>query len=127
LGKILVVDDEPDIAESVKKGLEADGFKVDAFTNPRDALKNFVPAAYDTAILDIRMPGMNGFQLYKELLKRDGEIRVLFFSAFEDYREEFRAAFPELDTGSYLKKPSSLTVIKERIRREAEPRSVRVS
>jgi DNA-binding response OmpR family regulator len=115
----LVVDDERDIVESVKLGLEADGFKVDGFTDPRAALTSFKPGVYDTAILDIRMPGMNGFQLYKELLKIDGRVRVLFFSAYEDYRDDFRKAFPELDPGYYMKKPSSLSVIKERVRLEA--------
>jgi hypothetical protein len=45
------------------------------------------------------MPGMNGFQLYKEILKRDGRTKVRFFTAFEEFREEFRKASPNLTSG----------------------------
>jgi two-component system, OmpR family, response regulator CpxR len=61
--KILVVDDEPDITLLFKEALEEEGFKVDIFNDPMNALKNFKPRFYDLVILDIVMPNMDGIKL----------------------------------------------------------------
>ncbi|HEX5976613.1 MAG TPA: response regulator, partial [Nitrososphaeraceae archaeon] len=62
--KILVVDDEPDVTYALKATLEATGsFDIYPFNEPSLALSNFKPDTYDLAILDIRMPQMNGFEL----------------------------------------------------------------
>lgn len=87
------------------------GFEVDAYGDPEKALRDFVANRYQAAILDVKMPKMNGFQLYREILKRDDNIRIRFFTAFEEYRQEFRKAFPELDEGSFIKKPSMIAQI----------------
>jgi DNA-binding response OmpR family regulator len=113
--KILLVDDEPDIVHAVKKGLEMRGLLVDAFEDPEEALKAFRPNTYNVAILDIRMPRMNGFQLYREILKRDDKVRVRFFTAFEEFREEFKRAFPELDEHRFIKKPTTISKIAEEL------------
>jgi two-component system, OmpR family, response regulator ChvI len=101
--RILLVDDEPDIVDAVKEGLELRGVSVDAFIDSEKALQAFRTNTYDVALLDIRMPKMNGFQLYREIEKRDGKVRVRFFTAFETYREEFKKAFPELDERRFIK------------------------
>ena len=111
--KILLVDDEPDIVQSVKERLEMRGLSVDAFDDPEKALQAFKPDTYDIAILDIRMPKMNGFRLYREIEKRDAKVRVRFFTAFETYREEFKKAFPELDERRFIKKPLTISKIAE--------------
>jgi len=54
---------------------------------------------------------MNGFQLYREIMKRDDKVKVRFFTAFEEFREEFRKAFPELDERRFIRKPASLSKI----------------
>jgi two-component system, OmpR family, response regulator ChvI len=107
--KLFLVDDEPDITKAVKLGLEMKGFQVDAYNDPLEALQNFKPGMYDLALLDIRMPKLNGFELYRELLKVDDRIRVRFFTAFEEYRTEFKKAFPELDQSRFIRKPASLS------------------
>ena len=109
--KILVVDDETDILQVVKLGLERRGLSIDAFDDPEEALRAFKPNTYDLAILDVRMPKMNGFQLYREISKRDDKVKVRFFTAFEEFREEFRKAFPELDERRFIRKPASLSKI----------------
>ncbi len=66
--KILVVDDDPDITSLYKATLEGQaGFKVDTSNDPREALSNFKPHYYNISLIDVRMPGMDGFDLYKEL------------------------------------------------------------
>src|SRR5438105_7097247 len=95
MNSIAVVDDEPDIAEVLKRGLEQNGFSVEAFTDPESALRKFRPGAYDMMIIDIRMPKLNGFDLYRELRKKDGKIKVVFLTAFEIYYDEFRKMFPD--------------------------------
>jgi|SRR5256884_1925240 len=113
--RILLVDDERDIVEAVKKGLEMRGLAVDAFDDPVKALKAFKPNTYNVAILDVRMPKLNGFQLYREILKRDDKVRVRFFTAFEEFREEFKKAFPELDERRFIKKPTTISKIAEEL------------
>jgi DNA-binding response OmpR family regulator len=103
--RILLVDDEPDVLAS---GLERQGFNVDAFDDPLKALQRFKTPSYDIALLDVKMPDMNGFQLYREILKLDSAVKVRFFTAFEEYREEFQRAFPELDERRFTKKPTTL-------------------
>jgi DNA-binding response OmpR family regulator len=78
--KILVVDDDPDITSLYKTALEGhEGFKVETFNDPRETLSNFKPHYYDISLIDVRMPGMNGFELYDELKKTRSDIQSLFY------------------------------------------------
>jgi DNA-binding response OmpR family regulator len=63
--KILVVDDEPDITFTLHAILQKSGFEVSSFNDPLLALQSFKPHYYDLVTLDIKMPKMNGFELYK--------------------------------------------------------------
>ena len=92
--RILLVDDEPDITSVTKRGLQSNGFEVDAFTDPAEALSNFKTGIYDLLLLDVKMPKMNGFELCQRINKIDNKIKVCFMSAFESYAEEFETAFP---------------------------------
>jgi DNA-binding response OmpR family regulator len=107
--RIAVVDDEPDITTIFKKGLERHGFAVDTFNDPQAALASFKPSYYDLMIIDIRMPRINGFDLYRELKKRDNSVRVCFLTAFEIYYEEFRKLFPTIDVKAFIRKPVSIS------------------
>src|SRR5215212_5851781 len=68
--RILVVDDEPDLTKVSTLALEYHGFKVDTFNDPQEALSKFKPGSYDLIILDIKMPKMDGFELYHEKRKK---------------------------------------------------------
>ncbi|HJT10527.1 MAG TPA: response regulator [Candidatus Nitrosotalea sp.] len=117
--KILVVDDEPDIANSLKSGLEHRGYVVEAYTEPQKALENYKVGQYNLCILDIKMPKMNGFQLYVEIKKLEHNVKICFCTAFEaEYRDEFHKAFPELDTKSFITKPATLSQLVTRIDQE---------
>ena len=105
--RILIVDDEPDICEVLKKVLEKNGFTADSFSEPLLALENFRPRSYDLLLLDIKMPDMDGFRLYQEMKKMDGRVKVCFLTASEMYYERFRKEedFAALDKDLFLRKP----------------------
>jgi DNA-binding response OmpR family regulator len=106
--KILVVDDEPDNASIFSMGLEDVGFKVDVFTDPLLALSKFKSQykKYELLILDIKMPDMNGFELFEEIRKIDNEVKACFLTAFgEGYTEEFGRRFPSSINVSFIRKP----------------------
>lgn len=113
--RILIVEDEPDLVYSIKKGLSRNGFEVDAFDDPLDALKEFKPNVYDVLILDIRLPKMNGFELYREIKKSGDKSIIFFITAFEIYYEEFKKIFPELDVRYFIKKPIAISNLAETI------------
>ncbi len=114
--KIFLVDDEPDIANSLKIGLERKGFSVDAYTDPQEALSMYKPGSYDLLLIDIRMPKLNGFELVREIRKVDSNATVWFLTAFEVYYEEFKKMFPNLDVKSFIRKPVSLQELSNQIR-----------
>ena len=103
--RILIVDDEPDITSSLKLGLERRGFEVDAFNDPRKALAEFKPSGYDMVFLDIRMPQMNGFELYRQLRTKDKDVPIAFLTAFDVYQNEFQKMFPDMKVDRLLRKP----------------------
>lgn len=107
--RIAVVDDEPDITDVLKKGLELHGFTVDTFIDPQAVLASFRPMYYDLMIIDIRMPKINGFDLYRQLKKRDTGVKVCFLTAFQIYYEEFRKMFPTIDVKAFIRKPVSIS------------------
>ena len=88
--RILVVDDEPDLTRLCSLALKYHGFKVDTFNDSEEVLSNFKPDYYDLVILDIKMPKMDGFELYDELKKKDSDAKICFLTASEPYYKEFR-------------------------------------
>ena len=106
--RVLIVDDEPDITDALKAGLGRRGFDVETSNDPQEALSKFKAAAYDIAILDIRMPKMNGFELYREMRKVDAKASVCFLTAFDVHKDEFEKMFPDVKVKAFLKKPITI-------------------
>jgi two-component system CheB/CheR fusion protein len=107
--RILLVDDEADVISLFKMVLEMNGFEIDAYSDPEAALSNFKPNSYGLALLDIRMAPLNGFELYKKMKNIDGSLKACFITAFEDYRQEFKESFPELDEiKCFIRKPKAI-------------------
>ena len=104
--RILVVDDEPDLTMVCSLALQYHGFKVDTFNDSQEALSNFKPGYYDLVILDIKMPKMDGFELYEKIKERDDKVKICFLTASESYYEEFRKKeYSALDKNLFIKKP----------------------
>ncbi|MDW0269671.1 MAG: response regulator [Nitrososphaeraceae archaeon] len=104
--RILAVDDEPDLTMICSLALQYHGFKVDTFNDSQEALSNFKPDYYDLVILDIKMPNMDGFELYDKIKKKDDKVKICFLTASELYYEEFRKKeYSALDKNLFLKKP----------------------
>jgi DNA-binding response OmpR family regulator len=105
--KILFVDDEPDIIYSIKRVLEANGFVVDSYTDPILALSNFKPRLYDLLILDIKMPKINGLDLYQKMKDIDSNVKICFLTASELFYEEYRRldAYSTLNNENFIQKP----------------------
>jgi DNA-binding response OmpR family regulator len=117
-GSILIVDDEIDITLAFKKGLESDGFLVDTYNDPLTALLNFKSDFYDLLLVDVRMPKMNGFELYQEIEKIDKKTKVCFITAFEVYYHALREIFPTLEVGCFIRKPIEIDDLVKRINAE---------
>ena len=88
--KILLVDDEPDLTYTIKKVLEDNEYKVDSFNDPILALKSYKNHFYDLIILDIRMPKMDGFELYTKIREQDPKVKICFLTVVGTFNEEFR-------------------------------------
>jgi CheY-like chemotaxis protein len=104
--RILIVDDEKDIARFFKIALERAGFIVDMFNDPLISLSNYKAGVYDLLLLDIRMPNMSGFELYNKIKEIDDKVKVCFITAYEEYYDEFKKQFPYLrEIECYIRKP----------------------
>ncbi len=124
---ILLVDDEQDIITSLKIGLEETGlFEVDGFTDPKAALSNLSKIGlhhYDLLLIDVKMPQMNGFELYQQIKHKFGDnsnAKVCFITAYEIYYETLKKEFPTLNVGCFIKKPIEIKELVNRIKQELE-------
>ena len=108
-GRILIVDDEEDVTSILRKGLEKSGYKVVTFNDPLEALHNFNAGSYDLVLLDIKMPKMDGFELFQQIQKMDGSAKVCFMTAFDMYYQSLMELFPDsYSSMCFIKKPFAI-------------------
>jgi DNA-binding response OmpR family regulator len=112
--RLLLVDDEEMLLDTLKRGLVAEGFAVDTSTNGLEGLELAKSTPYDCIVLDIMLPGMNGFKFTATLRQEQIWTPILMLTAKDGELDEAEA----LDTGAddFLKKPFSFTVLVARIR-----------
>jgi two-component system catabolic regulation response regulator CreB/two-component system response regulator ChvI len=103
--KILVVDYEHDSNLLLKTILERNGFIVDCFDDPFVAMENFRSNLFSLIILNIKLPKLNGFQLYREIRKKDKKVKVCFITDGEMYYGVYTDIFNSLDENSFIRKP----------------------
>ncbi|MGH9977156.1 MAG: response regulator [Nitrososphaeraceae archaeon] len=116
--QIMVVDDESDLTVFYKISLEYYGFVVDTFNDPKEALSSFKSNNYDLVILDIKMPDMDGFELYREIKEMDPTVKDCFLTASELYHEENRdKEYSTLSNELFIRKPIENEELIEKIKR----------
>ncbi len=125
--RVLVVDDEPDVAELIRTILEVEGFSVDVATDGRSALGDLLAAPPDLLILDLMMPDLDGFEVLK-LLRIDPRcvhMPVLIVSARTGQQDQLGSL--QLGANAYICKPFSTRDLVREVRqllgleREREP------
>jgi two-component system response regulator ChvI len=110
---IALVDDDRNILTSVSMTLEAEGFAVRTFTDGAEALRALMQQPVDLAVLDIKMPRMDGMELL-EKLRRTSELPVIFLTSKDDEVDELMGL--RMGADDYIKKPFSQRLLIERIR-----------
>jgi DNA-binding response OmpR family regulator len=112
--RVLVVEDEERLARSLERGLEADGFAVDVALNGTDGLWMAQENAYDAIVLDIMLPGINGYRICSTLREADDWTPILMLTAKDGELDESEAL--DLGADDYLTKPFHHVVLVARLR-----------
>jgi CheY-like chemotaxis protein len=125
--RILIVDDDPDIIFTFKKGLEAENeknnktfFKVYTHNNPLSALSEFKPDFYDLILIDINMPKMDGIELSNKILELDANVKICLVTAGESNIEVLRELYPTRSMGCFITKPITIENLVRRVKAELE-------
>jgi len=103
--RILLVDDESDVCFVLGEVLSENGFVVDSFENPTLALEKFTVHSYDLVVLDIKMPDLNGFALYREIKRFNKKVKVCFITAGEINYDEYSDISSSLPSKCFIRKP----------------------
>jgi CheY-like chemotaxis protein len=112
---ILVVDDDFDIANTIKLWLQRFGFRTFEFTDPVQALEYFYEKMEDINLVlsDIRMPQMNGYELVIKIKTLKPKIKIILMSAFEIREGELSRVLPSIKIDGLISKPISLKSLVE--------------
>ncbi len=130
--RILVVEDEPKTGDYLKQGLGEAGFVVDLARNGLDGLHLAVTEAYDLALVDVMLPGIDGWQVVQGIRRAGREMPVLFLTARDQVDDRVRGL--ELGADDYLVKPFAFAELLARVRtllrrgsKSKEPESMRIA
>ncbi len=112
--RVLVVEDDINVAQAIRRGLQSEGFAVDVALDGREGLWLAGESTYDAIVLDIMLPGLDGYQVCSRLREADNWAPILMLTARDGERDEAAA----LDTGAddFLAKPFSYVVLVARLR-----------
>ncbi len=112
--RILIVEDEPELARTLKRGLEEEHYAADAVTDGRDAVDYALATGYDAIVLDVMLPGLDGFTVCRRLRERGVKSPVLMLTALSEVDQRVRG----LDSGAddYLTKPFAFRELLARLR-----------
>lgn len=98
---------------------DGDAFVVETFTNgwnALEALDSHPHNYYDLVLTDIRMPRMNGFELYRKIKEKNPTMKIIFITAFEINKEEFTKVLPSIDVKDFIIKPISMTNLRLKLK-----------
>jgi CheY-like chemotaxis protein len=124
--RILLVDDDPDITLTFKKGLEEENetsgnkvvLQVFSYNNPLLALSEFKTNFYDLMLIDVNMPKMNGFEFSEKILELDLNVRICYISAGEMNMGALREQYKSLNIGCFIKKPIAMENLVRKVKTE---------
>ena len=119
-GRILIVDDEPEIVQLFALALEDKGFIVDIYNDPLIALSKFKTDLYDLLLVDIRLPNVDGFELYDKIRNMDKRIKVCFISAYQMNYLALRDQYSGLETDCFIPKPVKIEDLVKRVNEELQ-------
>ncbi len=112
--RLLVVEDDPRLGPGLKKGLEGNRYAVDLVANGEDAVLMAIATPYDLLILDILLPGLNGFEVCKQLRERDRNMPILLLTALGEVDHRIKGL--DLGADDYLVKPFAFSELEARVR-----------
>ncbi len=112
--KLIIIEDEAKTGAYLKKGLEEEGFTADLFNNGRDGLHEALSADYDLLILDVMLPGLDGFSILKALRAAQKTLPVIFLTARDEIDDRVRGL--ESGADDYLVKPFAFAELLARVR-----------
>ena len=113
-GRVLVVDDDPDVREAVETALELEGHSVTTETDGLGALKRLGQVGFDAVVLDVLMPNLDGFEVCRRLRAAGNRTPVLFLTARDSEEDTIRGL--DLGADDYLVKPFGLGELLARVR-----------
>ena len=116
------MDDDQDHTITFKLGLELAGFEVDAYNDSAIALSKFRPDYYDLLLIDVKMPKIDGLELYEKIRKMDNKVVVWFITAYETYYRSLKEVSPtskgEMSPGPVIEKPIEIDRLVKQIKTE---------
>lgn len=112
--RILVIEDEIDLCDSIAEGLELDGYAVDSCYNGSDAYELLLTENYDLAVMDLNLPGMDGIDILREIRQHNQEVKVLILSARSTISDKVLGL--DIGANDYLVKPFDFEELEARIR-----------
>ncbi len=119
--KILIVDDEYDITFVFKIILEEKGFAVDIYNDPIVALSSYKPYYYDLVMIDLKLPGITGFELYNQIRMVDNKTKVCFLTSSEQFHQQYRSIeFQDFDSDLFIQKPVENEILINKINKIIE-------
>jgi DNA-binding response OmpR family regulator len=121
--RIFLVDDDYDHTITFKVGLELAGFEVDTYNDSAIALSNFKPDYYDLLLIDIKMPKIDGFELYERIRKIDDKVKAWFITAYEVYYKtltEVSKSKEETLLDRFIQKPIEINNLVKQIKSELD-------
>ena len=124
---ILVVDDEDLMRGVICTALRREGYSVSDAPGGQDALKMASEKEYDLAILDVRMPGIDGFQVKDVLRKMSPHTKIIFFTAIPDAESRSGDTTRCENVFAYLKKPCKLEALKSTVKEALTQKATRIS
>jgi two-component system, OmpR family, copper resistance phosphate regulon response regulator CusR len=121
--RLLIIEDEPRILSFLTRGMEAEGFTVDAAQSGLEGLERTLSHPYDAVLLDLLLPGLDGLSVLRELHRRQPELPVVIVSARSDLPTKLQGF--GLGASDYLAKPFSFDELVARVRVQLRRRSAR--